>query len=427
MFPAGFLWGAATAATHVDGGDVNSDWYHWCQMPGKIKDGSSCFTACEHWTRYEEDFKIMKKLGLKTYRLGVDWSRFQHAPGAPFDRQALDHFRGMLSSLVSKRIRPLLTLNHFSIPQWWLEKGGWTVEENLKEFYDFIEFIVPGVGDLASDYITFNEPNVYAVMGYLLGDWPPGEKGLGGYLNSLKTQRHMLMAHFKLYDYIRETHAQKNWAAPQISIAKHMRVMDPANPENPLDLDRCREADYRFNRAFPDSIQEGRLLTPFGKGEKVHDGNAWDFFGLNYYTRDMISFSLWNIGSLFIKQEFKPDAPKNDLGWEIYPEGLYRLVRDVHERYGLPIRITENGVADGDDHLRGDYIKSHLTELHRAMQDGARVDAYYHWSFCDNFEWAEGYSARFGLVQMDYDSQKRILRPSADLYARIVRSGVVPA
>ena len=425
-FPRSFLFGTATAATQIDGGDVNSDWYQWCETPGKIADKKTCFTACDHWQRYDEDFKLMKSMGHQAYRLGVDWSRFQPAPGAPFDILALEHFRKMLGSLRAKRIRPLLTLNHFVLPYWWLEKGGWTKAENLPEFYAFVNFIVEGVGDLVEEYITFNEPNVYAVLAYMDGRWPPGKRGISGYLNSLRVQRNMLIAHFHAYDRIREIHAAKNWKHPSISIAKHLRVMDPKDSTNALDLDRAREADRRFNHVFTDSLHSGCLLPPLGAEERVHDGQAWDFFGLNYYTRDIISFSLTKPGTLFIKIETHPENPRNDLQWEIYPEGLFRLLKQTHERYSLPIRITENGIADAVDARRSQFLMDHLRQVLRALEADIPVEGYYHWSFMDNFEWAEGYTARFGLVHVDFESQKRSPRESAKLYSKIIRSRKIP-
>lgn len=425
-FPRDFLWGTATSATQIDGGDRASDWYHFCQKPGRILDGGSSDPACDHWNRYESDFALMKSMGLGAYRFGVDWSRFQPTADSEFDTAALEHVRGMLASLKRKNIRPLLTLHHFAVPQWWLEKGGFVHEANLGDFYRFARFIVEGVGDLVEDYITFNEPNIYALLSYVMGVWPPAHKGLYGYIENMKVQRSMVLAHFTLYDMIREIHGRKNFKTPRISIAKHMRLMDPKNPESRLDVDRANVADYRLNRLVPDCIHSGRMLPPFGSGEQIHDPAAWDFFGLNYYSRDFVNFSLLKPQMLFINVQTSNDAPKNDLGWEIYPEGLERLLLDVHARYGLPIRITENGTADAADAFRGQYLIDHLQAMQRAMLAGVAVEGYYHWSFMDNFEWAEGYTARFGLVEVDFATQNRTVRPSGNLYSQVARTGKIP-
>lgn len=425
-FPRDFLWGTATAATQVDGGDTASDWSHFCREPGRILGGGSSDTANDHWNRYEADFAIMKSMGLNAYRFGVDWSRFQPEAGGAFDTEALDHLRSRLASLKRKKIRPLLTLHHFAVPQWWLAKGGFVREANLGEFYAFARFIVEGVGDLVEDYITFNEPNVYALMAYLMGSWPPAHSGMKGYVEHMKVQRSMILAHFTLYDMIREIHGRKNFKTPQISVAKHMRLMDPRDPNSRLDVDRANAADYRMNRLVPDCIHSGRLLPPFGNGEQIHDPGAWDFFGLNYYTRDLVNFSLTKPHMLFINTQTRDDSPKNDLGWEIYPEGLERLLVDVHERYGLPVRITENGTADAADAFRSKYLLDHLSAVRRAMDAGVPVEGYYHWSFMDNFEWSEGYSPRFGLVEVDYVTQKRTVRPAGKLYGQLARSGKIP-
>ncbi len=426
VFPKGFLFGTATAATQIDGGDSASDWAHWCAQAGRIQDGSSCVTACDHWNRYEADFRLMQQLGVNSYRLGVDWSRFEPRPGER-DAKAVAHFRKMLGALRKRKIRPLLTLSHFAVPQWWLDRGGWVKAENTKAFLDFVQWIVPQVGDLVYEYITFNEPNVYALFAYMDGRWPPGRGGLGGYFESQAVLRNQLLAHFQMYDFIRETHARKGWTTPAISIAKHLRVFDPIDPESALDRDRKTEAEKRFNLMFLDGIHTGRLPRPLGKGEKVHDGNAWEFLGINYYSRTLVGFNLFAPQMLFIKTlpNGRPDAPKNDLDWEIYPEGLTRLLKDMYHRYRLPIRITENGIAARDDRLRVDFLRSHLAAVLDAMEGGVPVDAYYHWSFMDNFEWAEGYEPRFGLVGVDFANQKRTIKPSGKLFAKIARGGRV--
>ena len=424
-FPKTFLWGTATSATQIDGGDTASDWFEFCQKATAIKDKSSCFTACNHWNLFEKDFSLMKSYNLNAYRLGVDWSRFQPENGS-FNNAAMDHFRGMLNSLRKKKIRPLLTLNHFAHPIWWAKKGGWTREENIEDFIKFIDFIVENTGDLVSEYITFNEPNVYWLLAYMGGIWPPANSGISGYINGMKVLRNMVIAHCRIYDRIKTIHSQKSFSNPVISIAQHIRVMDPKNPGNLLDVDRAQNADFRFNWMFPDAIQAGCLIKPLGNGEKIHDGQAWDFCGLNYYSRNMIEFDLFSPQSLFIKETTKTDSLKNDLGWEIYPEGLTRTILSAHKRYGLPIRITENGIAAVNDSQRQQYLVDHLGAVHTAKQQGAQVDGYYHWSFMDNFEWAEGYTAKFGLIEVDFETMARKPRESAKLYKKIIKSRRLP-
>lgn len=419
VFPKTFLWGTATAATQVDGGDVHSDWAAFSQKPGNIADGKDCLTACDHWNRYEEDFKLMKSMGLNAYRLGVDWSRMEPRPGE-FDHAALNHFRSMLDSLNRKGIRPLLTLNHFTVPQWWLDRGGWTSEKNLQPFMDFASYIVENTGDLVCEYTTINEPNVYSMFAYMEGIWPPASSGITGYLKAMKVLRNMALAQGKLYDMIHETHGRKGFSAATVGMAKHVRIFDPARPENRLDRDRAAEADYRFNLMWTDSIHDGRLQGALGKNEKFHDGPAWDFVGLNYYSRDKIRFSPLAFARLFIEQDKVGDVPTNDLGWEIYPEGLYRVIHQFHDRYRLPIRITENGIADAQDSKREHFLVSHVQQIARCLEEGIPVEGYYHWSFLDNFEWAEGYTAQFGLVHVDFQSQKRTLRNSGTAYKKMI-------
>ncbi|MBX7056670.1 MAG: family 1 glycosylhydrolase [Leptospirales bacterium] len=426
-FPSSFLWGAATAATQIDGGDLSSDWYAFSRIPGRIAGGQGPETACDHWNRYAEDYQYLRRIGLNAYRFGVDWSRFQPTADAPLDRRALDHLRKMLYELQLVGARPLLTLFHFTLPQWWAERGGFVREENLPDFWRFAEWIVEHVGDLVSDYTTINEPNVYALLSYVDGRWPPGRSGPVGYLESLRVQRNLVRTHFHLYDRIREIHARKGFAAPRISIAKHLRYMAPADPESALDRDRCQSAAYRFNWSFMDCLESGELRRPLGRGEKLHDGAAWDFIGINYYSRDRIAFSWKALGRFGIAIQPVQSAQKTDLGWEIYPEGLYQLLLEVRDRYpDRPIWITENGIADATDQMRADFIRQHLAQTARAMREGARVEAYFHWSLMDNFEWAEGYEPRFGLVAIDYATLKRSLRPSATALSQIIRSGRSP-
>ncbi len=421
IIPAGFLWGAATSATQIGGGDTASDWFDFCTREGRIADGSSPAVACDHWNRFEEDFRTMRDLGFNAYRLGADWSRFEPEPGQ-WNFAALDHFREMIGSLNKKRIRPLLTLNHFTLPRWWLARGGWTKEENLRDFYKYVEFLVAGCGDLVNEYITINEPNVYALLSYLEGIWPPGGRGLLNVVRFQQVQRNMLLAHFGAYDLIRKLHASKNFAAPLISVAQHYQLMDPLRPGNRLDEDRTASANLRFNEVWTDGVASGTLPRPLGKGEKVHDGQAWDFYGLNYYSRRLVSFAPFAPQQLFIRSEIKKDAPLNDLGWEIYPEGFTRVLMHLHQKYGLPIRVTENGIAADNDEDRAAFLTSHIEAMKTAMRRGVPVDGYYHWSLLDNFEWAEGYTARFGLVGVDFETQQRTVRPSASLYASMIRA-----
>ncbi len=419
VFPKSFLWGTATSATQVDGGDVHSDWAHFSQKSGNIADGKDCLTTCDHWNRFEDDFKLMKSMGLNAYRLGVDWSRMEPRPGEN-DHAALNHFRSMLESLNKKGIRPLLTLNHFALPQWWLERGGWVQEKNLQAFLDFASYIVENTGDLVSEYTTINEPNVYSMFSYMEGIWPPGSSGISGYFKAMKVLRNMALAQGKLYDMIHETHARKGFARPTVGMAKHVRIFDPARPDNRMDRDRAAEAEYRFNLMWTDSIHDGRLQGSLGKNEKFHDGPCWDFVGLNYYTRDKIRFSPAQFARLFIGQDPVGDAPTNDLGWEIYPEGLYRVIHEFYERYRLPVRITENGIADAQDSKREHFLISHVQQIARCLEEGIPVEGYYHWSFLDNFEWAEGYTARFGLVDVDFQSQARTIRKSGSAYKKMI-------
>ncbi|MCE9596826.1 MAG: glycoside hydrolase family 1 protein [Spirochaetia bacterium] len=421
QFPSTFLWGTATAPTQVDGGDPASDWAEFCKIPGKILDGSTSETACDHWNRYKDDFDLMKKMGNNAYRLGADWSRFEPEPGS-FDLKALEHFRGMLQALKKRKIKPLLTIHHFAVPAWWLARGGFEKESNLVDFLRFAKWLIEHVGDLVDEYITINEPIVYSVIAYLDGRWPPGNPGPLAYFRAVQVQKNLLLAHFQLYDMIHGIHARKKFKTPVVSIAKHMRVMDPGDATSALDRGRQATADEFFNLSFCDSIQSGTMSGSLGKGERVHDGRAWDFMGINYYSRDIIRFDLLAPHKAFVKVDIQENSPRNDLNWEIYPEGLKRTLVRFSDRYGLAIRVTENGIADASYSKRSQFLLDHIAAMQGAAAEGVRIDGYYHWSFMDNFEWAEGYTARFGLVEVDFKTMKRTPRASARLYSKIIKN-----
>lgn len=413
--PKNFLFGTATAALQIEGGDRNNSWFRWCEQ-GHIKDGSHCILADDHWNRVAEDIDLMKKLNHQVYRMGLEWSRIEPRKGQ-FSTDALAHYRKEIELLVKNDIKPLVTLHHFSNPLWLEDQGGWLSEEVVGLFERFTEVVVNHIGDLVSEWITINEPNVYLAMGYVTGEWPPGEKNI---IHYFKGAKYMIFSHIKAYQKIHTLRQDRGFKDTLVGVANHMRVFDPQQGTAHEKLS-CYLHDLLFQDLFIDGMVAGRLIPPVGTGYPLGKGYYMDFFGLNYYTRDIIS-ATWNPAALFGKIEVKKGVPTNDLGWEIYPEGIYRISKQYYERFRVPIFITENGICDKHDRLRARYIYDHLYQIKRLIDEGIDVQRYYHWTLMDNFEWIEGLSGRFGLIEVDFDTQARKIRKSGEFYAEMSKN-----
>ncbi len=418
--PQNLLLGSATAATHIEGGKQNHNWYRWSEL-GNIKDGTHSKVACDHINRIEEDVQLIKDINNETYRLGVEWSRIEPEEGK-FSEEGIAVYRKELELLLANNIKPLVTIWHFSNPLWMEDDGGWTNPKSIDRFLNFSKYVVDQLGDLVSDWITFNEPNVYLTFGYFEGIWPPGKKG--DIKSYFKAASHFALAHLKAYDQIHTQLKGKGVGNPQVGVAHHLRLFDPLN-NSPLTKLAVNLVERLFQNIFLESMTKGRFLFPLKSHSfKAKRENYVDFIGINYYSRDMIK-GILNPAALFADPHLKEGALTNDLDWEIYPEGLYRISKKVFEKYQLPVFITENGVCDANDKLRSQFIYDHLKELNRAIEDGIDIQRYYHWTLLDNFEWAEGNSARFGLYHNNFDTQERTLRKSGAFYAEICKKRAV--
>lgn len=425
-FPADFSFGAATAAHQVEGGNDKSDWWDFEGEPGRIKDGSRSGAACEHYSRFRDDIGLLRALSLTSYRFSVEWARVEPEPGR-IDGAALDHYAEVADACLSQGIEPWVTLYHFTLPRWFAARGGWLSSDAPSAFGRFSRAVARALGGRVARWVTINEPVVYLYHGLLAGIWPPGLKNpramaLAG--------RSLVKAHFEAVRAIRDAEERASGArAPSsIGLATHLRVFDPAREGNFFDRAAAAIQDAIFNWSFLDSVHRGRLMPPFGVGEALAAPlPGHDFLGVNYYTRGRVRFDVARPGELFGAQETTLGAPVNDLGWEIYPEGIRRAVGEAHRRYGLPVWITENGIADAADSMRAGYLVSHLDQILRSIREGVPIKGYFHWSLMDNFEWAEGFTPRFGLYAMDYPTQARSLRPSGELYGRIAAARALPS
>jgi beta-glucosidase len=400
--PPTLLLGTATSATQIEGHCETSDWAAFAKQPGRIRNGDTPALACDSWRRWREDVALQKQLGMQTYRLGLEWARIEPRPGA-IDRAALGEYRAMLGALRDAGIEPMVTLHHFTLPLWLAEQGGVLARGFADRLASFARVAAEALGDLCRLWITVNEPNVLAAHAYLLGVWPPANKSA---VLAFRAQRRLLAAHDAAYRALKDARGD----GAQVGVAHHLRAVEPERPGSRSD----RAAAALFRRVFNDAFAEAAC-----------EHGTQDFFGINYYSRDVVRFSGKHAGELFVARGVPPGAPVSDLGWEIYPRGLGDVVRRWAERSRLPVYVTENGIADARDDRRGPFLEQHLAELARLCAQGVDVRGYCHWSLLDNFEWAEGYAPRFGLVEVDFATGERRPRPSAHLYARIARDRVV--
>ena len=417
VFPEGFRWGTATAAHQVEGSPGDTEWWAWEQLPGKVRDGTRAHPACDWWAgRYVEDFDLARSMGQNGLRLSVDWARIEPREGE-WDDQALARYREILSALRQRGIEPMVTLSHFVHPQWLMAKGGWTNEAVVRCFERFATKVVETCGDLVDLWCTINEPNVYAVYSYLLGYWPPEKQDL---LSAFRVMRHQLVAHAFAYRSIHRLQPQA-----RVGLAQHLRVFDAFKANSALDRWAAQVQDRLFNATVLSPPVDGVLRFPLGGGKVAELADSQDWIGLNYYSRDMVSFDITQPGLLFGRRFSMPGADFSMEGWgEIYPDGLYRLLKRL-QRYGKPIYITETGVPDNDDSKRPRFLFTHLAAAHRALSDGVPLKGLYFWSLIDNFEWKEGFGARFGLIGLDVETGQRTLKRSGQLYGEISRAGAI--
>jgi beta-glucosidase len=411
-FPRGFLWGTATAAYQVEGNNTNSHWWKW-EQDGHT-DGKSGL-ACDWWGgRWKEDLDRAAESGQNAHRLSVEWSRIQPTPDT-WDEDALEHYRNMLRGLRDRGMTPMITLHHFSDPLWLYERNSWEQAGVVALFEKFVRKTVDALKEYCTLWCTINEPNIYALYGYVLGDFPTKHRGI-----NLASQviANMLRGHAAAYRAIHEIQREA-----RVGYAHHHRPMVAKHSWSPLDL-LMRKIRYEgVNLAFPSGISTGAMKTPIGKFQIPEAKGTQDYLGLNYYSVDTVSFHLGKPRELFTYSEYLTDADTSDGRFIAnIPAGLLETIKWAVRTYpNLPILITENGINDSNDDLRRRYLAQHIHQLWRAVNFNWPVKGYFHWTLVDNFEWDRGWTQRFGLWGLDIETQKRIKRPSADLYAEICK------
>jgi len=415
-FPAGFLWGSATAAHQVEGNNLNNDWWAWEQQEGRILNGDRSGRACDWWAgRWREDFDRAHETYQNAHRFSVEWSRIQPEPDR-WDENALDRYRQMLLGLKERNMTAMVTLHHFSNPMWLVEMGGWENDAVVGLFAEFSKRVVEALGTHCHIWITLNEPNVYMSGGYLGGGFPPGKNDLKA---GLKVLSNLLKAHAAAYQAIHEVQSDA-----QVGIAHHWRGFVPANG-NPFTRYDTNLHNKIFNDAFPQALVTGKLDAVMLKEDIPQARNTQDFIGLNYYTREMIRFDLTKKADMFTQRSFPKDAELSETGFlSNDPEGFTACIK-WGNKFGKPIYITENGVEDSKDDFRRKYLLTHLHALWQMVNNNIPVKGYFHWSLVDNFEWERGWSQRFGLWGLDPVTQLRTRRKSVDLYADICRTNSI--
>jgi beta-glucosidase len=420
--PEGLLLGCATAAHQVEGG-IDNDWSRWvADHPEAISGGGDAVIAIDHYHRYREDLEQLGSMHHNAHRFSVEWARVEPEPGR-FDGEALAHYADVVRTCRDNGMEPVVTLQHFTLPVWLAESGGFAATEAPIRFARYAAACVEAFGDMVTWWVTVNEPTVVAVLGHLEGQWPPGDRSLRQTLAALRGLLRMHPAAAQAITKVSCDHGRR----AEVSIAHHERRLVPRNPSSSLDRAVAKLPDFLFNRWFLRSCAAGRMLAPVGHGEVVPGlAGSLTYLGLNHYTSEAVSLDPGAPGMLFARHEAVPGLPLSSAGWAIDASALRRALIDLSDEFGLPILITENGVADDNDELRPAYLRDHLDAVADAIDAGIDVRGYLYWTAWDNFEWAEGYTQRFGLIGVDRATQERIPKPSAAMFAEICRTRDVP-
>jgi beta-glucosidase len=419
-FPTGFLWGSATSAYQVEGNSPYNQWSEFEQLPGVIWHGDRSGLACDWWRNAEQDFARMTQLHMNVHRLGVEWSRIEPVAGE-IDHAALERYRVMLGGLRARGIRPMVALHHFTNPRWFERAGGWTQPESVVRFQKHVRTVVQALGDLCDFWLTMNEPMVYVVQSFVRGIWPPQQRNFAAAHSVLA---HLLLAHAAAYQAV---HSLQPGA--QVSYTHALHDFRAERPQNPLDRYVAQLRAYLIDHLWVKATLDGKLHPPLGFGQyQPALANSFDFVAINYYTSLQVRFTP-NPLVLFGRDRLAANAELSDSGqhgpYSAYqPRGLYRHCLE-QSALGKPIYITENGLPDADDDQRPRWLLGHLYQLHRAIRAGCDVRGYFHWTLVDNFEWCEGWGLRFGLFDLEPQTQVRTARPSAHLFAAIARENAV--
>ncbi|MFW0862202.1 MAG: glycoside hydrolase family 1 protein [Candidatus Komeilibacteria bacterium] len=400
-FPPNFLWGSSTSSHQVEGDNKNNDWWAW-EQEGLADDHQVSGKAADFYNKYAEDFKMAADLNQNAHRLSIEWSRVEPEDNN-WDMKEIEHYRKVLQSAKDNGLTTVVTLHHFTNPMWFVNDGGWEQKDAPEIFQSYVLMIIKHLGDLIDMWMTINEPMVYASQGYLAAAWPPQEKSP---LKMYKVINNMAKAHILAYRSIHNMLDTEDFTA-RVGFANNVSSYQIYNKHSLKDLAFMQTVDSVWNHWFMRQTK-----------------GCNDFLGLNYYFHYRIAKAKFSHVQFFTDIR-KERREASDVGWEIYPPGIFDVVMDM-SKYKLPIYITENGIAVEKDNKRSRFIVSYVKELYHAIQAGAPVKGYFYWSLLDNWEWEKGYNARFGLVNVDFKTQKRTVRESAKVYASIAGHNGIP-
>lgn len=406
QFPGGFLWGTASAAHQVEGDNRSSDWWEWEQETGHVVNGDTSALACDSYHRYREDFALLREMNQNAHRLSIEWSRIEPTEGS-FDSRQIRHYRDVLGDLREQGISPMVTLHHFTSPQWFARKGGWTVPGSAHAFMPFVHRVVDELGDLVALWCTINEPSIYGANGWITGEFPPGHHGdLAG---QYRVTRNLQRAHELAYAAIK-----RRWPDAPVGLSHHKFLFLPASTS-------------RRDRLAAAAAQTVVDRWPVGSGRlhRIVEATS-DYIGIAHYWGQMAAFDPRRPQDQFVRRFNPPGLRVTEFGFASDPTWMRRVLDELRP-YGKPVYITENGIATSDDAWRQSHLVETLANVHRAIEDGVDVRGYFHWTNLDNFEWARGYSVQFGLIGVNRKTLDRTVKPSGRLYARIAAANALPA
>lgn len=394
-FPQGFLWGAAGSCHQTEGNNTNSDWWVFEHSKKResdlLKQGKNpadyySGQACDFYNRYEEDFDLAKQLNHNAIRIGVEWARIEPKEGE-FNQDTIEHYKKMLAAAKARNLKIFLTLHHYTLPIWFAEKGGFEKKENIDFFIRYVTEVANSLGEYVDFWITINEPRVYTYFSYISGAFPPNRKS---FWQARQVASNIIVGHNRASVILRSI------TGKPVSMAFQLNDIQPNSFwSRPL----ISIINYFVNDYFLSRTQK-----------------FCDFIGVNYYYHN-------HIGWFGVRKHSQSDHEQSDLASGIHPEGLEKVLLKLHKKYHKPMYITENGLADAGDAKREKFIKYHLAHAHKAIEQGADVRGYLHWSLLDNFEWLYGFGPRFGLIEIDYENNlKRAVRSSAIVYGEICKN-----
>ncbi len=407
--PAGFLLGAATSSHQVEGNNRWNDWWAFEQAGQLPFQSQQC---CDHYRLYEQDFDLAGSLGHSCHRFSIEWSRIEPAEGA-WNDAAVEHYADVIRALRARGMEPVVTLQHFTLPAWFAARGGWERADSPQLFARFLAHLLERLTEPVMFWLTINEPTVYVQQSYVNGAWPPQQRA--AWRKAVRVLRNLARAHVAAYDVVKQHQPRA-----LISFAHNALLVEPCNPRRLLDRLAARCRDYVLNDVF------FRLIRSAGADDSQL---KLDFVGINYYTRCCVRSAGGPLTRLLGRAckaaHHQHQGSNSDIGWEIYPRGL-KAVLARFAGFGLPMFVTENGIATDNDELRCAFLQDHVRVLSDAVAEGIPVIGYLHWSLMDNFEWDLGTKAKFGLAAVDYRTQARRPRHSAELFARLCREHQTP-